>query len=336
MSSMPGGGAVVEPIPFVREVAVPYGRPEAFSPIVRRVMANNPGKFTYHGTGTYLIGRGEVAAIDPGPADPLHVEALLAALSPGEHITHIVITHTHSDHSGASTMLAGRTGAVTYGQGPHGQVAPDDPDDVVRFDDPEADGDPLARSRPPRRPVVGLIEGPDTSFQPDEVLGQGDCVAGDGWTLRAHHTPGHTSNHLCFELLEDRTLFTGDHVMGWSTSVITPPDGTLAAYLTSLRQVAEIDVDRLRPTHGPAVDDHRAFIGALVAHRLRRSAQILEALESGPATIAELVPKIYCDVSKALWRPAAASMEAHLRQLVDDGAVDVEPPFRRTARFALA
>ena len=315
-------------IPFVRDVEFAYGRVDVLSPLVRRVVAHNPSKFTYLGTGTYLVGRGDVAVIDAGPAQPEHVDAILAALAPGEHVTALVVTHTHTDHSPATALLQARVGTSTYGFGPHGPVAVDDPTDVVVFGDAEADattrGDPKDDS---------LREGADTDFRPDHKLRHGDVVSGDGWTLEAVHTPGHTSNHLCYALPEERTLFTGDHVMGWSTSVIGPPDGNMADYLASLRLLLDRDDAVYLPTHGPPVTEPHALVRAFIAHREERTGQILAELAKGPTTIARLVPKLYRDVSKALWRPAAASIYAHLLQLVGDGRVVCEGEPRRTSTY---
>ncbi len=319
-------------MPYVHESAPAYGVVEWMSPLVRRVMAHNPSKFTYHGSGTYLVGRGSVAVIDPGPASQTHIDALLQALEPGEVISHILVTHTHSDHSPGARLLQERIPALTHGFGPHGAVPVDDPTDVITFHDPDADGTSAVA-----KPVGDeLREGADTEFVPDVVLRHGATIDGDGWTVRAVHTPGHTSNHLCFDLVEEATLFSGDHVMGWSTSVIGPPDGSLGQYLSSLRLLLERDDMLYRPTHGPVVTEPQALVSSYLAHRLDRTEQIVDALGRGPATIAELVPTIYSSVTKALWRPAAASMYAHLLQLVDDGRVVAAEPGRRTSVFALA
>ena len=215
---------------YVTGVEARYGEATVVSPLVRRVLAKNPNPFTFLGTGTYLVGHGDVAVLDPGPDEPAHVDAILAALAPGERITALIVTHTHGDHSPACRPLQARTGAPTYGFGP--QRATLDPDalaqDAIVFDDPEADADPLAsdgdghESEAPRSPG-------DPSFRPDVVVREGDVVGGDGWTFEAVYTPGHASNHLCYHLREEGTLCTGDHVMGWSTSVVSPPDGSLPA-----------------------------------------------------------------------------------------------------------
>ena len=322
-------------IPFVRDLDVHYGRVEQVSPLIRRVVADNPSKFTYLGTGTYIVGRGDVAVIDPGPRLDAHVDALAAALGPDERVTHLLVTHTHTDHSPATAALRERTGAPSYGFGPHGEVPPDDPADRIVFGDPEADGDPAKEKG---RGEKELREGADTDFTPDISLRHGDVVSGPGWTIEAVHTPGHTSNHLCYALREEQALFSGDHVMGWSTTVIVPPDGDLGQYLASLQLVLDRDDDVLWPTHGPPITDPQALVRSYVAHRQDRTDQIVAVLADGPAGLTDIVPRVYRDVDKTLWLPAAMSTHAHLLHLVEEGRVRVvgggEP--RRTARYELA
>jgi glyoxylase-like metal-dependent hydrolase (beta-lactamase superfamily II) len=321
-------------IPYVRDLDVHYGRVEQVSPLIRRVVADNPSKFTYLGTGTYIVGRGDVAVIDAGPRLDAHVDALVAALEPGERVTHLLVTHTHTDHSPATALMKERTGAPSYGFGPHGAVPPDDPTDRIVFGDIEADGD-LTKEKGPGEKE--LREGADTDFTPDVELRHGDVVAGTGWTIEAVHTPGHTSNHLCYALHEERALFSGDHIMGWSTTVIVPPDGNLGAYLTSLQLVLDRGDDVLWPTHGPPIIDPQALVGSYLAHRQDRTDQIVAVLAEGPAALTDIVPGVYRDVPKTLWLPAAMSTHAHLLHLVDGGRARVvgggEP--RRTARYEL-
>jgi glyoxylase-like metal-dependent hydrolase (beta-lactamase superfamily II) len=322
---------VTTTIPYVREQDVRYGEAEQVSPLIRRVMARNPGPYTYHGTGTYIVGQGEVAVIDPGPSNPAeHVDAVLSALAPGERISHLVVTHTHGDHSSASRALQQRTGAPTYGFGPMlFQDVPEDSEKIV-FGDPEADAEP---------PESEPREGVDRKFAPDVLLLDGDSVAGDSWSLEAVHTPGHASNHLCYVFREEGVLFSGDQVMGWSTSVIAPPDGNLGQYMASLEKlVARPGIRRYRPTHGPEIADPYAYVGALIAHRRERSEEIVDALGAGPATIAEIVPRVYADVSKRLWRAAASSVYAHLLHLLEIAVVEVADgdPVRRTSRFSVS
>jgi glyoxylase-like metal-dependent hydrolase (beta-lactamase superfamily II) len=305
-----------------------HGEPEAVSPLIRRVVANNPGPYTYEGTCTYLIGRGNVAVIDPGPDDSAHVDALLAALGPDERITHLVVTHTHTDHSPAARELQARTAAPTYGFGP--QLRLDDPDTThLVFGDPEVDPDP-SKPQPPR--------GGDRDFRPDVVLGDGDVIEADGWSLEAVHTPGHATNHLCYLVREEGNLCTGDHVMGWATTVISPPDGHLAEYLASLEKLLGRPQDRQYvPAHGPPMTDPHPVVRERLAHRRERTEQILDALAAGPATIVELVPRLYADVSKQVWLAAAASVYAHLLHLHELGLVEAEDgPLQRVSRVRLA
>lgn len=318
-------------VPYVRDLDVTYGACERVTPLIRRVVAENPSKFTYLGTGTYLVGTGDVAVVDPGPALDAHADAILAALEPGERITHLLVTHTHSDHSPGVALLRDRgVDAPSYGHGPHGAVPPDDPDDRVVFGDAEAD-------RPSDEPKGdALREGVDADFSPDVVVGDGDVVSGVDWTIEAVHTPGHTSNHVCFALREERALFPGDHVMGWSTSVIGPPDGDLGDYLDSLRKLLDRDDEIYWPTHGPPITDPRTHVEAFIAHREERLDQIRQALTAGPATIGELVPRMYADVAKALWRPAAATVFAALLHLRTVGEVSTDGEPRRRSVWTLS
>ena len=295
-----------------------YGVSQPVAPLVRRVIAENPSKFTYHGTGTYIIGRdgGDVAVIDPGPRLDSHRDALAAALS-GCRVRAILVTHCHADHSPLAAWLAAESGAPTIAFGPHG----DDTWDIG--DDPVADEDPVTGdAEPDAEPVVE--ESTDRDFVPDVVAATGDVVvAGDGWSMTALHTPGHTSNHMCFALDDrtTRTLFTGDHVMGWSTTVVSPPDGDMAAYLDSLRVVAGRGDDVAIPTHGPPIPDPAAFVNELIEHRLEREAQVLDAVRSGLDTIPAIVEVLYAAVRKELHKPARRSVLAHLVKLSADGSV---------------
>jgi glyoxylase-like metal-dependent hydrolase (beta-lactamase superfamily II) len=287
-------------IPYVREIDIEYGRSDQVSPLIRRVTANNPGPFTYKGTGTYIVGRGEVAVIDPGPDDPAHLDAILAAVA-GERVTHILITHHHSDHSPLAGPLKAKTGATIYGCA------------VAHVD--EDDGG------------VKMEAGHDLSFRPDVSLCGGGTVSGPGWTMEAIPTPGHTSNHLCYALKEENACFTGDHIMGWSTTVITPPDGDMTDYLASLEAIRARTFDVLWPTHGPPVREVDAFIAAYQEHRQERIDQILGALKAGPARIRDLVPRLYADVDARLHPAAARSMLAAMIHLAREGvlAADGEP-----------
>ena len=295
-------------IPYVRDLDFEYGRADQVSPLIRRVVARNPGPFTFTGTGTYIVGRGKVAVLDPGPMDETHLHALLSALE-GETVTHILVTHTHLDHSPLAPPLSAATGAPVYAARP---PAPDD------------------------EPGVVVEEGDDGAFRPDVEIGDGDRFEGAGWTLETVATPGHASNHLCFALLEENALFSGDHVMGWSTTVVSPPDGDMGAYYASLDRVAARGFSTLWPTHGPPVTEPAPFLAAYKAHRLAREAQILDAVRSGHATLGEIVPRVYAAVDQRLWPAAAHSALAHLIHLVRAGAVvtDGDPGARSDYRAA--
>lgn len=323
---------------------VTYGEPEQVSPLVRRVIAENPSKFTYRGTGTYIVGHGEVAVIDPGPDLAGHRDALAKALD-GEHVISIAVTHCHSDHSPLAAWLRAETGAPTYAFGPHPR-----PDPTVWSPevDPHADSDHTCHDGPPARPSGeggdggvepverAIEEAVDFAFTPDVAVADGDLAgAGRDWSLRAVHTPGHTSNHTCFALAEESTLFPGDHVMGWSTTVVAPPDGDMAAYIDSLRKVASRSERVWWPTHGPAIRDPGPYVEFIVDHRLEREAQVLDRVRSGVGDIATIVAELYAAVPEELHEPAGHSVLSHLVKLVADGAVTTaDGTFPRlTSRF---
>jgi glyoxylase-like metal-dependent hydrolase (beta-lactamase superfamily II) len=292
---------------------------EDVGPGIRRIVAANPGPYTFRGTGTYVIGRGEVAVIDPGPADERHIAALTRQLR-GETITHVLVTHTHPDHSPGCAPLRVHTEAPTYGYGPH----PIDPDDDPGPSSPEASG--------------------DLGFRPDLTLAHGDIVTGPGWTAEALHTPGHISNHLCFRVRltkgnanrHERILFTGDHVMGWSTSVISPPHGDLRAYLSSLELLLTEDDARYWPTHGTTITNPHDFVRALIDHRHERTRQIVEALAVAPRTVAQIVERLYVGLDPRLVGAAGRSVLAHLVELERQGNVDVRPETTGEATDATA
>jgi glyoxylase-like metal-dependent hydrolase (beta-lactamase superfamily II) len=333
----------MSPIPFVTLDDPQYGESIAVSPSIRRIIANNPSKFTYHGTGTYVVGadagddagRGDVAVIDPGPQLDSHRDSLIAALR-GRRVTAILVTHCHADHSPMAAWLKAETGAPTVGFGPHPRLDDPDADDPITSTDEQPyelpDGQPDGQHGGADEPAV-VEESTDYDFDPDIRVADGQVAAeGAGWVLRAVHTPGHTSNHLCFAFDHERALFTGDHIMGWSTTVIGPPDGDMRAYFDSLRKVQGRDDRVFWPTHGAPVTDTRPFLDAFVAHRLEREAQVLAAVRSGQSSIAAMVEVLYADVRKELHKPAARSVLAHLVKLVHDGLVTVDgvPRLRAT------
>jgi glyoxylase-like metal-dependent hydrolase (beta-lactamase superfamily II) len=276
----------------LRDDALPPGVVEEVAPGVRRLLCPNPGPFTFRGTNTYLIGRGRVAVLDPGPVEPAHLAAILGAVA-GETVSHLLVSHTHRDHSPGVAALQAATGAPSFGFGPHATP-------------PEAGG-----------------EGGDHDFAPDVVLPDGAVIEGDDWRLDAVHTPGHCANHLCFALAGTGVLFSADHVMAWSTTVVSPPDGDMAAYMRSLDRIAALDADLLLPGHGPRLPEPAAYLAALAAHRREREAKVLEALHAaGTATAAALVPAVYGPALDPRLAPAAArSLLAHLIKLKDEGAV---------------
>lgn len=280
-------------IPFVREDGLPPGQSETIVPLVRRVLCNNPGPFTYRGTNTWIIGAGDdVAILDPGPEDPEHLVAILHATE-GERITHILVSHTHRDHSPGVAALQALAGAPSYGFGPHQTP-------------PEQGG-----------------EGGDHGFRPDVVVADGAAIEGAGWRLQAIHTPGHCANHLCFALEGTGVLFSADHVMGWSTSVVSPPDGDMAAYMRSLARLAARDDAIYLPGHGPPLREPAPFVAALIAHRLEREAMIRDTLaRAGRSTALDLVPAVYGGALDPRLVPAASrSLLAHLLKLEAEAAV---------------
>ena len=274
----------------------PYAIAEQVSPLIRRVLARNASPFSYTGTQTYIVGAGEVAVIDPGPLgdDPAHVGELVRILG-DERIVAIMCTHTHRDHSPAATPLAAATGAQVIGCAPL----------VLSDDGPRADA------------------GFDPTYAPDRILSNGEQVSGPGWTLTAVHTPGHTSNHLCFALAEEKALFTGDHVMGWSTTVVSPPDGDMADYRRSLALLMERDDALYYPAHGKPVENPKRLVRGMMGHRRQREGQILRLLERGVGAIPDMVLEMYKGIDKRLYGAAGRSVLAHLIDL-ENRAVVVE------------
>ena len=284
-------------IPFNREYDLAYRTSQDVAPLIRRVVAENPGPFTFHGTGTYIVGSGKVAIIDPGPDMPEHIEAVLAAVS-GEEVTHLLVTHTHRDHSPACGAVQAATGAPTYGYGPHGSGKAEQ--------------------------GVEVEEGGDMDFDPDVKVRHGDVLEGDGWSFECVYTPGHTSNHMCFALREQQALFSGDHVMGWNTTIVSPPDGDMTDYINSLDLLLGRDDRRYYPTHGSPIDDPRAYVSALREHRLERAEQIMACLGEGDATVMEMVRKMYTHLPEKMHGAAARAVLSTLIYLRRLGKVGVD------------
>jgi len=296
-------------IPFVYRYDFEYATLETVSPLIRRITARNPSGFTFNGTGTYVVGHGKVAVIDPGPLIDEHIEALVQSLT-GETVTHILITHTHMDHSPAAAPLKKIWQAPTYAYGVHGAGK-------------IADGTPIE-------------EGGDMAFVPDHLIKDGDRISGDGWTLECVYTPGHTSNHMCFALLEENALFTGDHVMGWSTSVIGPPDGDMTAYMTSLEKLQARPESTYWPTHGRAITDVQPFVAAFIEHRLEREQQILTCLKDGISRIPDMVPVMYTSTDPRMFPAAERSVLSAMIRLIDSGQVTCDAAPSTNGEFWLS
>ena len=349
------------------EHEVPYGEAQQVSPLVRRITANNPGKFTFRGTGTYIVGHGKVAIIDPGPDDDAHIQALLHAVR-GEEVTHILITHTHIDHSPATRAVKEAAGATVYAFGSH----PGEPEEAASASLSEG-SKPSKQGLKSRGDQSEAIEEPaidksnlrgnsdqettdqeqpdednseksgDLEFSTDETILHGDVInvgdhssssTGDSanWTFECLHTPGHISNHICFALREEQALFTGDHIMGWSSTVIPPPHGNLADYLASLDLLLPRNDKTYWPTHGPPISlNPQTFSAALLQHRHDRTNQILACLAEGPKTIDQLVADMYTDKPKELHKPAAQSVKAHLIHLTETAQVREQIPAQEAA-----
>ncbi len=287
----------MEAIDFQTDFSPRYGELVEVAPGIRRIVANNPGPFTGPGTGTYIVGNGEVAVIDPGPMMPEHVEAILSGLK-GEHVSHIIVTHTHTDHSPASRLLQQKTGAGIFAFGPH------------------ADLD------------AGALEGGvDRDFKPDFTVVDSEVIEGKDWQLQAIHTPGHCSNHLCFAISEADALFCGDQLMAWATPVILPPDGSIADYINSLKHLSTRAESTFYPTHGLPIENPKKLIAAFIQHRLDRIEQVKGALSQGVNTLTNLRKLLYKDIPSSLYAGAELSLLASLEYLEHQGlaAKTVEP-----------
>ena len=302
----------MDDIRFDRNFELAPGVVEEIAPGVRRILCNNPGPFTFKGTVSYLLGRGKVAIIDPGPADDAHITTLLNAIR-DETVTHIFITHTHRDHSPAAAAIKQATGAKTYAEGPHRAARPLHIGDAKRA---EAGG--------------------DRDFVPDVALKDGEVIGGAEWALEAIATPGHTANHMAFALRGSDILFSGDHVMAWSTTIVAPPDGAMSDYMTSLEKLARRPERIYLPGHGGAVQDAHSYVAQLMNHRKGREASILRQLAQGPADIPALVQAIYVGLDPRLTSGAGLSVLAHLEDLVTRSVVATEGPPSLAGTYRLA
>lgn len=283
---------------------------------LRLVRADNPSLMTERGTNSYILGRGAVAIIDPGPDDPRHLEALMRALAPHERVSHILVTHSHRDHSGLAPALARRTGAP-----------------VLAFGPSDAGRDALLQAR---IAALGIAEGTGVhrDFTPDRVVAAGEIIAGSDWQVTALWTPGHMGNHLCYQ--SETCVFTGDHVMGWSSSVVAPPEGDMRVYIDALEQLRDIAAARFYPGHGPPIDTPQERVDALIRHRRTREAQILEDLAAGPADLTNLTARVYRETPPSLHAAARYNLLSHLLDLEARGIVTSEAPPHGGERYALA
>ena len=274
-------------IPFQKHLDFEYGVADTLSPLVRRVIANNPGAFTFFGTGTYIVGRDEVMVIDPGPADEQHISAILSAVE-GETITHILVTHTHLDHSPGCALLQKKTNAKTYALGSHGLGRAHDESDF----------------------------GADWDFQPDVLLSDGESIANQHYQLSCLATPGHAANHLSFYLEQENALFCGDAVMGWSTTIVSPPDGNMLAYMHTLQLLLTRKDHVYYPTHGAPIENPITYVRALYNHRLEREQQVLDCVADGLHTLKDMLPVVYSETDPAMYPAASRSLLATIECLL--------------------
>ena len=298
-------------IPFDRSLNAGSTAMQTLSPLVRRLIASNGGPYTFTGTCTYVVGHGEVTVIDPGPGDAHHLALLLAALA-AEKVARILVTHTHRDHSPGATALRAVTGAPIIGCAPYRPGAPSNAIDLRASDAAH-----------------------DTAYQPDRVLADAEIVSGPGYDLVAVATPGHASNHLAFALPQEKALFSGDHVMAWSTTVVAPPDGSMRAYMASLDKLQARDDEVYWPGHGGPVRKPQRFVKALAQHRRHREGAILRHLGEGDNAVDMLVARLYSDLAPSLKSAAALSVLAHLQDLGERGLVRIDGPLGPKARFFL-
>ena len=282
---------------FNRNFDPAYGTAVTVADGVQRLCCPNPGPFTWHGTNTYLIGERDVAVLDPGPNSPQHIDAILSALN-GRTVSHIVISHTHSDHSPGAALLQAKTGAPIIAEGPHRAARPLQPGETNMLD-----------------------AACDYDLEIDHRVAHGDSIDGTGWSLEVIATPGHTANHLAFALQGSDILFSADHVMAWSTSIVAPPDGSMKDFMTSLDTLLKRQETRYLPGHGGPVEDAHQFVEGLIAHRKNREKSVLDRLALGSSTIQDMVAIIYRDVDKSLHGAAALSLYAHIEDLLARGLV---------------
>jgi glyoxylase-like metal-dependent hydrolase (beta-lactamase superfamily II) len=301
-------------LPFNRDFPLKAGVVEEIRPGVRRVLCDNPSPFTFTGTVSYIVGRGKVAIIDPGPDHEAHAAALLQAVR-GETVTHILVTHTHRDHSPNAVRIKAATGATVYGEGPHRASRP-------RYESEK----------------ISSESGADRNFRPDIAVRDGETIEGEGWGLQAVATPGHTANHLAFAWRDRKILFVGDHVMGWSTSIVAPPDGSMIDYMASLQKLTLREENLYFSGHGPEIPDGPRYVRFLIRHRQAREASILHRLAKGEADIPTMVRAIYIGIDPRLTGAAGYSVLAHLEDLVARGIVTTEgdPVIGGTYRLAAA
>jgi glyoxylase-like metal-dependent hydrolase (beta-lactamase superfamily II) len=299
-------------IPFDKSFSLAPDQVQEVAPGVRAIAVDNPGPFTFKGTVTYIVGRDQVAIIDPGPDDAAHIAALLGAVR-GEAVTHIFVTHTHRDHSPAAVKIKAATGAPVLAQGPHRLARPLHTGEMRRLD-----------------------ASADLDFRPDIALTDGEIVSGHGWTLEAVATPGHTANHMAFAFKEANLLFAGDHVMAWSTTIVAPPDGAMTDYMASLHKLVRRGEPLYLPGHGASVRDAPRYVQHLIRHRQAREASILHRLGKGAADIPTIVRAVYIGLDPRLVGAAALSVLAHLEELVARGAVMTEGPPSIAGTYRLA
>ncbi len=293
---------MADDIPFDKNLDLAPDTVDEAMPGVRRVMADNPGPFTFKGTLSYIIGRGKVAIVDPGPNDPRHIAALLDAVR-NETVTHIFVTHTHRDHSPAVPAIKAATGATVYAEGPHRAARP------LHI----GENNPLEGSG-------------DRDFKPDVMLRDGEVVTGDGWSVEAVTTPGHTANHMAYALKDKDALFVGDHVMGWATSIVAPPDGAMSDYMASLHKLSKRKEQTYFPGHGPVINDASRFVHYYILHRKAREDSILHRLGKGATDIPTIVRASYIGIDPRLVNAAGLSVLAHLEDLVTRGVVATDGP----------